>query len=147
MTFTIPTFTLLILLYHQVTGTPPSLPPASVDSSYRGYTSPSTGASPATPMQIENIQQTPNNRTSSYAANGELNTSPGLNRSGNSHWGVVDVPFQLSAKLRQTDGTVSDYNVPHLPEVDWRQYNYDFQFEESVKRESELALERMEEVD
>ena len=98
-------------------------------------------------MQTDNLQQTPNNRTSSYTANDGLNTSPGLNRSGNSNWGVVDVPFQLSAKLSQADGTLSDYNVPQLPEVDWRQYNYDFQFEENVKRESEMALERMEEVD
>ncbi|XP_072028954.1 uncharacterized protein [Amphiura filiformis] len=117
--------------YDQVTRSP-GLPPAAVDSSY-----PSNPSSP--PVQWNHIQQTGDNRTI-HTASAAMSTSPGLNKSGNSNWGIADVPFQMSPMLCQSAST-TDFFVPDLQEVNWRQYDYDFQFDENVKRESEVALE------
>ena len=87
---------------------------------------------------MNQLQGNIDNRTV-HPAHAAVSTSPGLNRSGNSNWGIVDVPFQMSSKL--CDSTTTDYSVPELKQIDWDNYNYDFQFEMNIKRESELALE------
>lgn len=123
--------------YAQITTAMPSLPPINADSN--------SHAVPLTaPPQYQNPMQ---QRTSGVVStNTNSTTTDGvLNRSQNTDWAIVDLPFELSARLAQSNRPMSDYYVPQIQAVDWTKYDYDFQYERNVKRDSESALERMEE--